>query len=374
MKPKARKTFPVILIILCITLFIISIIQHFGYSSDVLIPTFSSLETNENEVIKSSTRCPICNFTPLYPPTSTRRDVVLAAALTGFKRVEYFLRTLRTTGSRARVILFLDSSTAASDDWLRFFSSCDIEPVYVNYTSQVLHDAPKLSRYYFYKQWLERHIDEVDRVLHTDTFDVIFQSDPFLDIIPNDKLYFTFEPTDLYHSRWTGSWITTCYGIQFFNQYARSPVSCSGVTAGGAKTFLKYIDLLINTPVWNQCFGHSYDQAHHNYLLYTGEFEKNGIEILSMDCNSPYLTMHFCCKKAKCNWTTGVIYGNNSQKAPVLIHQYNRWKELINRNSVMCPAPNKNVLKLVSSDEIPAKIEYLPPVEGNLPEKIAQES
>ena len=36
-----------------------------------------------------------------------------------------------------------------------------------------------MTRYYYYHQWLSKHINEVDRVLHSDTFDVFFQSDPF---------------------------------------------------------------------------------------------------------------------------------------------------------------------------------------------------
>lgn len=314
-----------------------------------------------------NSRCPICNFTPVNPPTSTRRDVVLAAALTQLKRVEYFLRTLRTTGTHARVILFLDNENTATIEWRKFFTACDIEPVFISNPDPVVQSAPKLSRYYYYQEWLQIHKDEVDRVLHTDTFDVIFQSDPFIPIITKDSLYFTFEPVTLKSSHWTDQWINQCYGKKITKKYGNKAVSCSGVTVGGCQPFLKYLELLLTTPKWITCFGHSLDQAHHNYLLYNGDFERAGLTISSFDCNSPYLTMHFCCKRAKCSWIPGgYVYGNNSNVAPVLVHQYNRWKNLTKRNSVFCPASGNDVLSMTKNEK-PAKLIPLPPLSTALP-------
>jgi hypothetical protein len=306
--------------------------------------------------------CPPCHFTPLNPVTSTRRDVVLAAALTALKRVEYFLRTLRMTGTRARVILFLDSPSTATPEWRRFFSACEIEPVFVNTSSAVLREVPKLARYYFYYQWLKLHISEVDRVIHTDTFDVIFQSDPFLPALNSSRLYFTFEPVTIRDSRWTASWITECYGRSFFASHGDSPVSCSGVTAGGAAPFLTYLAVLLNSAAWRECFGHSLDQAHHNYLLYTGAFARAGLEIGAFDCNSDFLTMHFCCKRAKCRWdnATDVIYGNRSGAAPALVHQYNRWRNLTRRNALLCPGAYFGATQALPA----APLAELPPLAG----------
>ncbi|OHT01096.1 hypothetical protein TRFO_01672 [Tritrichomonas foetus] len=330
--------------------------------------SISDKKSPNNEILSQAhPKCPICNFTSLHKPTSTRRDVVLAAALTELKRVEYFLRTLRTTGTLARVILFLDSKKTASTNWLKFFSACNIEPVFISKQDPVVRSAPKLSRYYFYQQWLSKHITEVDRVLHTDTFDVIFQSDPFIPIITQDSLFFTIEPVSLGGSHWTDQWITQCYGKNISRQFSSKPVSCSGVTVGGAAQFLTYLDVLLSTPKWVSCFGHSLDQAHHNFLWYTGEFEKAGVNIKTFDCNSPYLTMHFCCKRAKCEWkSNGVMFGNSSTVAPVLVHQYNRWKNLTARNPVFCPAPPGGVTELTVKGK-PAKLEELPPLSTELP-------
>jgi hypothetical protein len=268
------------------------------------------------------------------------------------------------------VILFLDSPETATPTWLRFFAACEIEPVYVNTSSVILREVPKLSRYYFYYQWLSAHISEVDRVIHTDTFDVIFQSDPFLPSLNASRLYFTFEPVSVKDSRWTAGWISECYDGAFFKEHGRKPVSCSGVTAGGGEPFLRYLKVLLNGGTWKKCFGHSLDQAHHNWLLYTGAFAKVGLEIDSFDCNSQFLTMHFCCKIGKCHWdnATEVIYGNRSDRAPVLVHQYNRWHNLTRRNAGFCPREMFND----SQRFPPAQLSALPPIEWEmeLPTKI----
>jgi hypothetical protein len=221
-----------------------------------------------------------------------------------------------------------------------------------------------MARYYYYYEWLREHIAEVDRVLHSDTFDVIFQSDPFVPSLNSSKLYFTFEPVTIGESRWTARWITECYSHKFLEAHGAQPTSCSGVTAGGAKPFLTYLGVLLNQDSWRNCFGHSLDQAHHNYLLHTGEFARAGLEIEAFDCNSRFLTMHFCCKRAKCRWDpSGIIFGNNSREPPLLVHQYNRWKNLTRRNPTFCPQ------QMFKDTEIwpMAELRALGPIEFELP-------
>lgn len=343
---------------LAIAIFILTILLVTGLKL-TLDQVFQNIE-------KQEIRCPLCDFKPLHAPTSTRRDAVLAAALTELKRVEYFLRTLRTTGTRARIILFLDKHSTVSEKWRKMFYACDVEPVFITHTNAVIESAPKLSRYYFYQQWLRAHINEVDRVLHTDTFDVIFQSDPFIPQFNSSKLYFTIEPVTLGGSSWTEQWIEQCYDINTVMKYSDRPVSCSGVTIGGARQFLLYLDILLSTPKWTTCFGHSLDQAHHNYLYYTGEFKNHGLEIEGLDCNSNFLTMHFCCKRAKCSLRDGIMYGNNSHVAPVLIHQYNRWKNLTERNQQLCSVPKRGLFSMTKYSPI-ADLERLPPLQTVFP-------
>lgn len=353
--------------ILLICLCVVSVIFTTYIMAILMENPIEQTEDIISEDSKPYPRCPLCNFDPIHPPTSTRRDAVLAAALTELKRVEYFLRTLRTTGTRARIILFLDNKKTASIEWRKFFTACDVEPVFITNPDPVVRSAPKLSRYYYYQQWLKLHIGEVDRVIHSDTFDVIFQSDPFIPIITPDSLYFTFEPVVLGSSHWTDQWITQCYGREVSRQFKKNPVSCSGVTAGGSRPFLKYLDIMLSYPKWTSCFGHSLDQAHHNYLLYNGDFDRAGLHISSFDCNSPYLTMHFCCKRAKCSWKEGgYIYGNNTDVIPVLVHQYNRWKNLTARNPTFCPAKNNDVLGLTKDLE-PVELSSLPELATTLP-------
>ena len=346
---KSRKLLPVIISVFVVITF------------TVLFFTFQNFSKFSSEEV--DLECPLCNFKPLNNVSSTKRDVILASALTQFKKVEYFLRTLRTTGSKARVILFIDNREIISDEWLMLFTHCSIEPVFIEQTNDVVKSAPKLSRYYFEHEWLKDHINEVDRVLHTDTFDVIFQSDPFIDAIKADKLYFTMEPVNLRRSMWTDSWVRQCYGNEFSEKYRNEPVSCSGVTIGGAKVFLSYLETLLGTPKWKTCFGHSLDQAHHNALMYTGEFASKGINISGYGCDSPFLTMHFCCKKYHCFVDDdGIVHGNSTDTIPVLVHQYNRWKNLTNRNPTICPKYKLPKIKAKEISNLPPVITEFPKI------------
>lgn len=343
----------------------ISLLGPLFISFFVGLTTFGCLsfaKLNAIQYITDTPKCPGCSIMPIHSPTSTKRDVILAAALSGSKRVDYFVRTLRATGCRARIILFINESQPLTEGFTSIVQCCGVEVVYVNHDSYALTEVPKMSRYYFEQQWLQKHIKEVDRVIHSDTFDVIFQSDPFIPQISRHKLYFTFEPVILKESFWTNKWMDQCYGIDIIRKYSNEYISCSGVTAGGSKLYLEYLNILLNTPKWKTCYGHSLDQAHHNYLLFTGGFKDIPIE--KFGCDSPYLTMHFCCKREKCHLDNGVMFGPGD-KPPVLIHQYNRWKNLTEQNKVVCP-----IDKVPNTEKTLIKIEKLPYLQGDLPKEI----
>jgi hypothetical protein len=305
--------------------------------------------------------CPLCNFAPLGPALSTRRDVVLASAFSDPDSSEFFVRTLRSTGSRARIVLFLSSSSA---HLLRFFSACGVEPVVVERMHPTLAAAPRLARYYFYQQWLSEHASEVDRVLHADAFDIVFQSDPFFEGFNESKLYLIIEPVTISQSHWTLQSVRQCYTDVSF---ADEPLSSAAVLAGGVRPFTTYLNRLLGVEKWSSCFGHSLDVAHHNFMLYSGGF--GGIEIGRMGCASPWLGLTFCCKKARCTLSRdGVMFGNSSDQAPAVIHQYNRWDNLTMRNTVMCPEPQGGLLADVRYGT-PARIERLPPLITAYPQR-----
>jgi hypothetical protein len=305
--------------------------------------------------------CPLCAFAPLRGATSTRRDVVLASAFSDADSAEFFVRTLRSTGSRARIILFVSSPPS---HLLRLFRACDVEPVVVARMHATLAAAPRLARFYFYRQWLSRHAGEVDRVVHADALGAVFQSDPFFDGFNASRLYLGVEPVTIRQSHWTLQSLRQCYGDVAF---ADEPLTTAEVAGGGLTPFVEYLSRLLAAENWTACFGHALDIAHHNFVLYSGGFA--GIDIAEMDCASPWLRMNFCCRKAPCRLSPdGVMFGNSSDQAPAVVHQYNRWENLTARNIVMCGEPPGGLLADVRYGT-PATVETLPPLITAYPQK-----
>lgn len=252
-----------------------------------------------------------------------------------------------------------------SDDLLKFYSACAVEPILIPKGSSIVESVPYMSRYYYYHQWLSKHVNEVDRVLHSDTFDVLFQSDPFITEMSRDKLYFTFEPVKLKDSVYTVGWMEQCYGKEKIHKYDDRYVSCSGVTGGGAFPFLKYLEIMLSNPVWTSCYGDRFDQAHHNYQLYAGDFRKAGIEIVEFGCQSPFITMHFCCKHSQCSLnSSNILTGPNSKEPPIILHQYNRFKDFRRWKYNICPREPNSFSQL---DIEPAQVQKLPPLQAKIP-------
>jgi hypothetical protein len=153
--------------------------------------------------------CPSCNFTSNTTPVSTSRDVILIPALTSCDS-DRFIRTLRTTGSRARVIVFFSKPKSASALCTRYFKPCDAEPVFLQ------TDLTTQSRYSIFAQWLRAHHSEIDRVIVSDSIDIIFQGDPFQILRNSTELLFACE--------------------------SRRVQACNGVIAGPIRRFLSFLD------------------------------------------------------------------------------------------------------------------------------------
>lgn len=278
--------------------------------------------------------CSLCNFIPRdFEIKSSYRDVVLFSAISDFKRVEYFIRTLKTTRTRARTVLFVDDKTEISDEDANLLSGCNVEVYrYIHGEGEVINKVPKMVRYYYEYDFIKNNINNINRVLHIDSYDVIFGSDPFGEEISDEKLYFTLENIKLKDSKWTLKWMKLCYEHESLLPFYHNEISCSGVIIGSARLYVKYLEILFERSNWTKCYGDSLDQAHHNYIIFTKEYHKSKIEVEFLDCESNYVNLHFCCKRQNCN----KIDFTKTDTLPAVVHQYNRFNNIITNLTLLC--------------------------------------
>ncbi|KAH0788900.1 hypothetical protein GPJ56_007195 [Histomonas meleagridis] len=203
----------------------------------------------------------------------------------------------------------------------------------MNYTNDLLTISSHSLRYIAYNQFLSQTPFQFNRVLHTDSFDVFFQADPFTPDIDPNYLYFVMEQPLIMNSTWNSGWLVRAYNESVSKSLGKYLVSCSGTLIGGMNQFQIYLKTLLgHKPFWLNG-RHSLDQAYHNYLLHTKAFENNGIHPKYLGCNSTFLTMHYC-SRGKFKIQNDRFLGPDGTTIPSVVHQYNRYgggPQLINR-------------------------------------------
>ena len=195
--------------------------------------------------------------------------------------------------------------------------------------------VPHMIRYEFEAEWLKDHMNDVDRVLHTDSFDVFFQGDPFAQHVSNESLLFVVEPHCFRSCGWNIEWLTRCYP-QAFASMSHRFIICSGSIAGSAAEYLKLLRLMMGTDEWVRCWDRSLDQQILNYLVWRGMVKGAGINYSLTSCDGGFLTVQWCAiedhlKRNEFNQVTSI-----AGSVPSYIHQYDRFPAFQSSLFAMC--------------------------------------
>lgn len=268
-----------------------------------------------------------CIMNVSEPVNSTRRDVVLFFTSSLGRGLTMSLISLRSTGSKCRIMLFITPSIRLYPKDIKLFNSLEVEIVKYRRNKNKTF-VPHMLRYECEQEWLSKNINDVDRVLHSDAFDVFFQGDPFSRHISHDSLTFVVEPHQFRSCGWNLAWISRCYGESGFRKLSHRFIICSGSIAGPAKSYLKLIDLMIRQKEWDTCFDNSLDQPILNYLVWRGYVSKAKINYTFSGCTGGFFTAQWCIldKTPKYNKHNQVVTVDGD--VPSFIHQYNRFPDL----------------------------------------------
>lgn len=280
-------------------------------------------------------KCPRCKKAIQITGNSSPRDLVISSVFGRESSAQVFLRSLRSVGCKAKVVLISNSSV--SENQVQFAKICGAEYFIMKSPDNSTTFYPHSLRYIGYSQFFQSNRDIYDRILHSDSFDVYFQSDPFTENIEKQNLYFAMEGIPIGNSTWNTGWLNRAYNESVSFNLSNYEVSCSGTVIGGFDQFKKYLNtMLSHSPFWNNG-RHSLDQAYHNFLLHTGQFQREGVNTRFLGCDSHILTMHYCSRHGKEVISDHQIRGPLNLSSPAIVHQYNlfpRSSDIINR---LCP-------------------------------------
>lgn len=302
----------------------------------------------------------LCDINSSTRVSSTRRDVVLLFATNFAPGLELCIKSLRSTGSECRIVLFCSPGFVFSRYLQRLLKAMKVEVVPDCFETKQRAYVPHMLRFEYELDWLKKHQkggkssnktinsnlysidddddDSLDRVLHTDSFDVFFQGDPF-EYIPHDSLTFVVEPHQFRSCGWNLGWLTECYEGAVVNRMTHNFIICSGSIAGSIDHYIKLLELMIKQSAWSRCYKPSMDQPILNYLVWSGNVANEGIKYRLTGCDDGFLTVQWCVLENKPLYNVHGQIISQMKSVPSYIHQYNRLIPMMTRLYKQCHIP-----------------------------------
>lgn len=189
-------------------------------------------------------------------------------------------------------------------------------------------------RFFVARQLLRSLAAPPDAVLLSDSRDVVFQADPFATM--HSGCFTGQEHNTLRDSPINAQWIRSTYGEAGFERLADLPVLCSGVTLGGFRSVLAYLDQFcaeisrhavarrsVLIPIW--------DQAYHNMILRRDP----PADLVLMPWHSQLATVGEVPAEALSVEDDGRIAVADA--VPAILHQYDRHPAAVARIAALYP-------------------------------------
>jgi len=254
-------------------------------------------------------------------------DLVLAmAGCYGAADLRPFFRSLRATGFTGEIRLLLHRNPPGTAEALRAEGAIPIEVE--------LEGVPEtwsynVSRYRLFAQQLAR--SDAERVLLSDSRDVVFQREPFGGLEADRLHLFEEHPSKpIGKCIWTQSWLRYRYGDAALPPIALRPVLCSGVVIGAAERVRAFVDLVAGEIVprlkaTNYMAG--YDQGVVNVLAYAGRI--GGLSTHPWESAS--VLHQGNAPAAEIRVGDGGQVLNSAGEIAAVVHQYDRHPEVAER-------------------------------------------
>jgi hypothetical protein len=183
-------------------------------------------------------------------------------------------------------------------------------------------------RQLLYLEFLRTNRQKYGRVFITDCRDVFFQANPFSWDPPAGVHFFLEESANKigqcsHHIRW----IKSQFGRQVLAELADETISCAGTTLGDVESIIQYLSTMVSLSMAARSLReHDGDQGIHNYIL-----RKNMLPRTTLHENrhGPVMTMG-AMKTSDAQLNVHGYVVNDNGTLPVVLHQYDRLKQVQN--------------------------------------------
>ena len=154
---------------------------------------------------KTANQCNLCNFKPNNnQPNSSPDDVVITLSYGNIQNAALFIRTLRTTKTKASCVFIMEKDLYNSlhENLTVLLDKCKVQIITFEFPSSGIDFLKKNYCFHLAELFLRYNQVTIKRVIICDLYDVVFQGDPFHELLPKNELHivdegFTYNGDDM---------------------------------------------------------------------------------------------------------------------------------------------------------------------------------
>ena len=300
----------------------------------------------------TANQCNICNFKPNnIQPNSSPNDVVITLSYGSLKNAALFIRTLRTTKSKASCVYIIEKDLYNSlhENLTDLLDKCKVQIITFDFPSSGIDFIKKNYCFHLAELFLRYNQVTIKRVIICDLYDVLFQGDPFHELLPKNQLHivdegFTYNGNDMI-KRINRAWVEAFDpSFRFNSEQINYKYWCSGYIEGPILHMINILNLFCQTIAIDHKL---HDQGCFNYLNLTGKLQKALIPVAPPNNNE--LFRHCSTKHIHKQEFPNVNAMYNQSLNAIALHHYYQSDTTFKISLLKaCPRPDKSFNNYIS--------------------------
>jgi hypothetical protein len=272
---------------------------------------------------------------------SNKYDAILGTMFRMTYNLVPFVRSLRTTGCRARLCLFVDNAVLRKMDkpLSTLIDNCGVTLINIG-DLELARNEMLLIRNVILCDFLRHRMYLFDRILIVDLYDTIFQGDPFHRKFDRDSVGFSLETRrcDRGQIRWATLLVGKERSAVFWNSSCINVGTIVGGVAPVTRFLEVYVDYLMAIPpdilakiVWIP------DQVVINSMIHTNVVSDAGIRIRYYQSFDEYHIMLYLFDRPNLTYAVGHYREFQNGSYPLVVHLFDRSKRFCRSVPNVCP-------------------------------------
>jgi len=193
---------------------------------------------------------------------------------------------------------------------------------------------PSTTRWHIMLQYMQEHLQGMQRILLADVRDTMFQLDPFSSIsasagagappVSDTALLSWYEQSGKIGTcSWNSGWVRDCFGVAELKRLFSERIICSGITLGGRSAVHRYLQRM-NSTVFEKraCERNGVDQGMHQVVMRDASWQ-GGLQVRLAGVELGQVA-HMQSMPQRALGADGLLRATSTRDVYTIVHQYDR--------------------------------------------------